>query len=107
MPGLAYDQLLGLSSLTNGIILTRVHDGDTHTSDSLRQLGDFLAAGFTITQGISDGTNTMIVLELVFNQPIVLYPNDTINYFKITTSDNLSGLLELRATAIGAEVVEK
>ncbi len=101
MIGLSYNQILGVSALTNGIIFSRVHDGVTQFSVLIKQLGDFLGTGSNLANAISDGTNTFIVLQIDFPEPIVV--NGTPDSFlSFTISDNLSGLLQLTAAARGA-----
>ena len=104
MHGLAYDQLLGLASLTNGIVMKRVVDGGVDFSITHHNLGDFLASGAVLTNTVSDGTDTMITLDVTFEYPIILYANESINYLSLTISDDLSGLLYGKVMAIGGEI---
>ncbi|KKN06316.1 hypothetical protein LCGC14_1078430 [marine sediment metagenome] len=101
LQGLAYNALLGVSALTSGITFQRVQDGETNLSVSLRQLSDFLAAGFSVADAISDGTNTLVALEVDFSEPIVLSGGPD-NFLSLTINDNLSDLLQFTATARGA-----
>jgi hypothetical protein len=101
MPGLGYSKILALSALTNGIVVNRVQDGVVKDSFVLRQLGDFLTAGGEIETAISDGTNTMITVNIKFPEPIVMNGNPN-SYISITINDDLSGLLQFTASARGA-----
>ncbi len=101
MPGLSYDKILGLSALTNGITFNRTQDGDVKFSLPLKQLGDFLGAGSNLVSAISDGTNTHITLSVAFPEPFVLNGNEN-SFISFTINDDLSGLLEFKATARGA-----
>lgn len=100
--GLSYNQILGVSKLTNGIILQLTQKGERVFSENLKQLGDFLSAGANVVDTMSDGTNTCVTIDLPFNKDIVLTGNGSDNSITITINDNLSGLLTFTATAIGA-----
>ena len=101
LQGLAYNALLGVSALSNGITFQRVQGGEANFSASLRQLSDFLTVGFSVTDAISDGTNTLIALEVGFSEPIVLRGGPD-NFLSLTINDDLSNLLQFTATARGA-----
>lgn len=101
LQGLAYNALLGVSALTNGIVLQSVRGGKVGFSVVLKQLSDFLGAGSVITNAISDGTNTFISMELDFTERIVLEGGSD-NFLSLTVNDNLSGLLQFTAAARGA-----
>ena len=100
LPALSYDKLLGVSALSNGIVFQRVQDGEVLYSVVLKQLSDFLSFS-TITNAISDGTNTFISMEMDFFEPIVL-GGGAGNFLSLTISDDLSGLLQFTAVARGA-----
>jgi len=101
VPNLAFDALLGVSALSNGLIFSRVKKGKTLFSVTIRQLGDFLATGSNIVNHVSDGTNSFITLLVVFPEPIVL-EGGTDDFLSFTVNDNLSGLLQFTAAARGA-----
>ncbi len=101
MPALAYDQILGVGALTNGIVFSRVQNGETKFAVNLKQLGDFLGTGSNLINAISDGTNTFIGLLVEFPEPIVLEGGSG-NFLSFTINDNLSGLLQFTASARGA-----
>ncbi len=102
MHGLAYDKLLAVSALTNGILFRRVENGETLFAVPIKQLGDFLATGSNIVNAISDGTNTFITLLVEFPEPIVLKGGAFENFLSFTIADDLSGLLQFTAAARGA-----
>ncbi len=102
MPALAYDKILGVSALTNGITFSRIQKGEVEFSVSLKQLGDFLSTGSNLINAISDGTNTFIALLVEFPEPIVLLGDDGNNFLSFTIADDLSGLLQFNASARGA-----
>ncbi len=101
MHGLAYNALLGVSALSNGIIFQRVEDGKTLFSISIKQLGDLLSTGSDIVNAISDGTNTFLTLLVKFPEAIVLKGGNN-DFLSFTINDNLSGLLQFTAAARGA-----
>jgi len=105
LQGIAYDAILGVSSLTNPIVFAYVKRGKVVLSVSITQIGDFLRAGMIITNSISDGTNTFLTMRFQFPHPIVLDGDDTENFLAIVISDNLSGLLEFTAVARGAREI--
>ncbi|MCH8837724.1 MAG: hypothetical protein IIA60_07970 [Candidatus Marinimicrobia bacterium] len=101
MTGLAYNSLLGVSALSNGIIFARVQEDKTVFAVSLKQLSDFLATGSNLINMVSDGTNTFITLLVEFPEPIIL-DGSTGDNLSFTINDNLSGLLLFTAAARGA-----
>ncbi len=101
MPGLAYDAILGVTALGNGVVFTSIQGGEVSFSATLRQLGDFIGVGLDLVSAISDGTNTHIVLSIKFPDPIILV-GDTKDKLTFTISDDLSGLLQFIAIARGA-----
>jgi len=105
MPGLSYDQILALAALSNGIVFQRIQDGEVNFSATLNQLSDFLFAGFEVANHFSDGTDTVITLEVVFQDPIILDGSKS-DRLTFTINDDLSGLTEFRATARGSLKVE-
>jgi len=98
---LAYNKILGVTKLTNGIIYAGVKNGETVFSGNLKQLADFLVVA-TIDDHLSDGTNTLLTLVINLIQPIVLFGGADNNFLSLTINDNLSGLVEFRAIARGA-----
>ena len=102
MHGLAYDALLGVSALTNGLNFQRIQGGKVSFAVSIKQLGDFLSTGSNIVNAISDGTNTFLTLLIEFPEPIVLEPGNAENFLSFTVNDDLSGFLQLTAAARGA-----
>ena len=102
MPGLAYDQILGVATLTNGVTFSRVQGGITRFSASLKQLSDFLGTGSNFASApISDGTNTFVSLLVTFPEPVLLVGDDG-DFMSFTVNDDLSGLLLFTAFARGA-----
>ena len=102
MINLSYDQILGVASLSNGIIFRRVRDGVIKFSTISRQIGDFLAAGADIIGVMSDGTNACVTLDVPFKKSLVLRGGSDDNSLSLTISDDLSGLIVFTAAARGA-----
>jgi hypothetical protein len=103
MPNLSYNKILAQAALDNGLLFKRVQGGVTEFQVVLRSLIDFLRVGTRISEVAGDGTNTILVLEVDFPQPIVLRGSDESNYLSITCSDDLSVFLEFSVFARGSE----
>ncbi len=101
MPGLSYNKILGVSKLTNGIVVTRVQDGIVKDAFVFRQLSDLLTAGGEVRSLFSDGTNTFLSVTITFPEPIVMNGN-TDSFISITINDDLSGLLQFTASVRGS-----
>ena len=99
--GLAFNALLGVSALTNGISFQREQDDKIVFAVNIKQLGDFLSTGSNIVNAISDGTNTFITLLIEFPEPIILNPGLG-SALTFTINDDLSGLSQFTAAARGA-----
>ena len=97
--------MLGISQLTNGLVLQSIRSNEIKFSATFTQLGDFLFAGFRILDSISDGTNTFLSLELMFSTTITLY-SGTKDRVEFTVSDDLSPLISMRALLRGKERTE-
>lgn len=103
MQGLSYDKILNVSALTNGIIIQVVIGGEVVISGNLKQLSDLIGIGADIVESTSDGTNTMLVLELDFASDVVLKRGqEETDYISITVNDDLRGLLIFTGVARGA-----
>ncbi len=93
MPGIAYNKILGLTALTNGITVRLVLDDDVKVSATIRQLSDMIGIGANITESISDGVVTFVALELEFSESFVLRRGkDTVDYISVIINDDLSDL---------------
>jgi len=102
MQGLSYNQILGVSALSNGINIRRVSNDDVLFSANIKQLSDFFNAGMTIENSISDGTNSLINLRIKFVDPIILTGIPSENFLSLTVNDNLTGLLLFNTFARGS-----
>lgn len=100
MPNLSYNKLLGLNSLDNGIVYQRLTYGEIQSTFTLHHLSDMLSTPGTTFQATSDGTNTLLIVELPFTQPLILRAEER-DELRIIINDNLSGLLLFRTYASG------
>ena len=93
--GLAYDNLLGVT-LTNGVTVQSIRNGEEKFSANIKNLGDVLQSpGQEIVSHMSDGTNTFIKMEIQFKE-MLPFNKATDDSFRIIIADDLSGLLTLR-----------
>jgi len=99
MPSLSYDQILGVTELSNGIAYQRVQDGEIIETATLHKLSDWLyQPGTVISDQMCDGTNTFITIKSVFTEPIILKPENN-DEMRFQVNDSLVGLLWLRVSA--------
>ncbi len=106
MPNLDPSAILGVSSLTNGIIFLSFKDGKTLFSVTLKNLGDFLATGSNLINVTGNATNTGLTLVVEFPEPIVLEGGESENFLSFIINDDLSNLTRFTAAARGALEVE-
>jgi hypothetical protein len=100
VPNLSYNKLLGINELANGITFTRTQNDKKVINLTLKNLADFL--GFSvILDHVSDGTNTLLTLSVMLDDPIVLdgKTNDKLSW---TINDNISGLIKFTSIARGS-----
>ena len=101
MAGLAYDQLLGVTALSSGILYQRIQDGEIEFTVVIKQLSDLIQIpGAILKNTISDGTNTFITIDVDYSEPIILKPENK-DILAITINDNLSDLIFLRMYLTG------
>jgi len=100
MYNLSYNKFLSLTALANGVLLQRRVDNVVTFSIPITQLSDALGIGFNIKNVYSDGTNTGLVLEQYFEEPLVVFGGDN-SYLSLSISDDLSGLVSFRAITRG------
>ena len=102
MPGLAYDKLLALSALTDGLLFQRHRNGAIAESFVINQLSDISVNGFCVRDLASDGTNTMLVADLEFDGEHI-FDSRIDDRWVIKISEDLTGLLMLQAQLRGTE----
>jgi hypothetical protein len=107
MPNIPYNTLLGVSALSNGIVIRRTQDGEVTFNANIKHFMDLitLPSEKTILSG-SDGTNTWLRVEIKFPTPFTLDGKHG-DKLEIILSDDLSGLLFMRVTSNYALRVEK
>jgi hypothetical protein len=99
---LSYNKLLGVGALSSGITFTLVIENENKFSVQLRSINDIMFLGGSIQPVIlDDGTNTMLDVVITFPTPFRLVGAAARNYISITINDDLSGLLQFRASAFG------
>lgn len=102
VPNIPINALLGISELTNGIVLRLVQKGITTLSTTLRNLGDFLANGAVLQSVTGDATNTGFTLHIAFRELLILEGGAENNFLSFTINDDLSGLTRFTAFALGS-----
>jgi hypothetical protein len=103
MPGLTYNQILGVPLLSNGITIRWSRKGTILFTKNIKSLFDFFNEGFLLKNSVSDGTNTLLTLSYNFGDCEFLMDPRESDALYITINDNLSGLLAMRTTLHGNE----
>ncbi len=98
--GIGYDEILGLSALTNGFTIVRSKAGVTVFSITISTIGDQVSAGAELTNQMDDGNTMFVTLKAMFDRPLIL-TGDVEDILTITINDNMSGLLQFRVAARG------
>lgn len=107
MPGLSYDQILGVAKLAlGGITLTRFRKDAVAFAANFTQFSDFLLGGFSLLSAISDGTNTHVHLrnDIVGSVLLEVRKGDKIT---LSFAEDLSGLLTFKAVARGLRQIRE
>lgn len=104
MPNWSSDQLLGLSSLSNGITLRFTQTNKVRFSGTFRNLGDVLFAAFSVVDQGCDGTTAYMKLTAKLADFARMEPSDK-DKMEILISDDLSGLTRFRANLRGRELM--
>ena len=103
MPNLAFDQLLGISKLSNGIVVQLTQNDKVTFQNNFRQLADLLVSPtVSIANSGSDGTNTWMKLQIDFPGAITL-KSELGDNISLTFNDDLSSLVFMRAAVTGEE----
>ncbi len=98
---IVYDSFLSIPRLTNGVVFQTEHAHKVSTSLTIRGVDDFMIVGCNTVGDFSDGTNSMLVLEIAFPDPIILKGKDS-GKLRIRINDDLSGLTEFKASVRGS-----
>jgi len=99
-PGLAYNQFLGVSQLSAGILIQIHQDNVVTAQQLLTNLEEAISAGGVLSNVMCDGTNTSMTVTTQWRSPVVLNSrtNDRIT---ITLNDDLGGLLSFKSFGLG------
>lgn len=100
VPNLSYDKLLGLDQLVNGIIFTRLQNDKKVINLNAKNIVDFLSFS-VILDHVSDGTNTILTMSVVLDEPIIL-DGKTNDELSLTINDDLTGLIRFTALSRGS-----
>ena len=96
MPGLAYNNILGVTALASGLTYQRVRAGETVAAYTSHQLSDWMQfPNAQLMAAVSDGTNTMININTAFSIPEILRAEDG-DGLRMLVQDDLTGLIMLR-----------
>lgn len=101
MPNIDPSAILGVPSLTNGIIFGSVKKGQAIFSVTLKNLGDFFATGSNMINLTGDATNTGLTLVVFFPEPLIL-DGDPNSFLSFTINDTMTNLTRFTAAARGA-----
>ena len=96
---LDYDNILGVV-LTNGIQISRVINGVQQISRSITSRADLLAFDFNTVSFVDDGTESTLVVEVSFAQPLLLR-GKTADTVGVTIEDDLSSFVRAEALMTG------
>jgi len=99
-PGLAYNQFLGVSQLSAGILIQIHQDNVVTAQQLLTNLEETVSAGGVLSNVMCDGTNTSMTVTTQWRSPVVLNSrtNDRIT---VTLNDDLGGLLSFKSFGLG------
>lgn len=100
MPGLSFNNVMGLTTLPNGMSLQFIRDNKVEESATYSDFGDFIREGFTITDTMSDGTNTLVAMRFEFVEPVRMSHRQE-DRIRIVINDDMSGLDSFTALAVG------
>lgn len=102
-PGIPYDSILGVSELPIGLLYQRIAKEEIKTAITFKNTSDLLEIpGGKLSDVGCDGTNTWMALDVEFAHPLTLKAEEKA-YLSLTINDDLSGLLKMRAAAVGRE----
>ena len=94
-----YDNFFGVS-LPNGINIERTSDGVQVIGRSLSTIYDFYALGYDKVLLEEGATQSILAIQIEFQEPVLLRSSEN-DLLTLRINDDLSGMLEMSATAIG------
>lgn len=98
---LSENKILDIASLANGIIISHIVNGSPAFQAPVHNLADMLAGGFSISNSIGDGGNTLITLSITFGRPLIVFGDATKNHVHVIIRDDLRPMVRLTANALG------
>ena len=102
MQGLSYKKLMNVDSLLNGILITVFGNNEITSSGAIRQMSDIFVMGGSVTSSISDGSDSMVCVDIPYREPPILEGKRPDNYIRARVQDDLTGLDYLRMVVYGA-----
>ncbi len=99
MPNIPYDSFLGVARLPVGILYREYQNNEVSTSYVMHQFSDLINFPTADLHSFgSDGTNTWFSLRFTLEAPLKLV-RDNADRITITIQDDLTGLLQFRASS--------
>lgn len=93
LPNIPYDGILGVGTLTNGLVGRRIVNGEVLFSNVSRNLIDLVLATSDTVQAFGDGTNTWVTIRSDFSTTPVILDSRNNDKLSMLVQDNLSGLI--------------
>ena len=100
MNKIAYDQILSLPKLPNGIVFVRIKDGKPLFTANITCIADSTRGGAELINVFSDATNAHITLRTQFSAPVLLDSRET-DSINIIVADDLSSLISFTSVVKG------
>jgi hypothetical protein len=104
MPHLSYNKILGMDVTAGYVLRQYIGEGDTPTGeDRVTSLMDLLSYPYaTISNNISDGTNTLITIENSYPEMLhLVLKSENLDKLTFTIEDNFGDLLYFRVSVTG------
>lgn len=107
IPKIPYDSLLGVASLSSGIVYRRIQDGTVEFSYNIKQLSDILSipTASLSSYGSAGTTNTWLLINITLTEPIILKAENE-DKLSIEINDDLSGL-DILSISAGCKVEKR
>jgi len=105
--GLSHDQIMGIASLPFGLILRRIVDGLIVQTSIIRNIGDLMAVGGTVSDVVCDGTDTLVTMALDFTALDLVLTSSTLDHMEVIVNDNLSPLTRFNIVSLGTLIKEQ
>jgi hypothetical protein len=106
VPNFAYDKILGISALSNGLLFRRFKDGKVNFAGTMKQLSDLLQfPGSEIDGYGGNTTSSWISVKFSITEPFIL-KSENQDHLSMVISDDLSELSMLRVS-VGCKVEQR